>query len=121
MPGVRRVKIRPRNAGDFRIISKLVQRVCSYLRDPKVFQFERVLPDGFSNDEDIFFQWHPQLLGYAMPLTVTFPRDHSKPKVIPTEGWHGKEVVGSDEGEGSATDGICEHSENRVLYAVTLG
>ena len=59
MPGVRTVKIRPRNAGDFRIISKLVQRVCSYLRDPKVFQFERVLPDGFSNDEDIFFSVAP--------------------------------------------------------------
>ena len=39
-------------------------------------------------------------------IMVTSSRDHLKSKVIPTEGWQGKEVAGNEEGERSATDMI---------------
>ena len=58
----------------------------------------------------IFIQGRPQLLCYMVPMTVTSTRDHLKHKVIPTDGLHGKEIVGSEEGEGSATDMMCESS-----------
>ena len=59
----------------------------------------------------IFIQGRPQLLCYMVHMTVTSPRDHLKHKVILTDGLHGKEIVGSEEREGSATDMICKRSE----------
>ena len=63
----------------------------------------------------ILFFGHPQPLGYTMPITVTSPGDHLKPNVTPTEGWHNKEVVVIEEGEGSAPDVIYKCSEISAL------
>lgn len=66
------------------------QMAWCFLRDPKTSQFERALPGGLSNDNDDFFiEGCPQLFGYMVSITVDYPRDHLKPKVIPIEGWLG--------------------------------
>ena len=84
-----------------------------FLRDPKASKFERVLPGGFSNnDDDDFCSGAPAtyLAIGIVSLTVTSPADHLKAKVISAGGWHGSEVVDSEDGEGNATDVICRRS-----------
>ena len=53
----------------------------------------------------LFMVTHNQFC-YKMPITVTSPRDHLTPKVIPTEGLHDKKVVAIEEGERKAPDMI---------------
>ena len=84
------------NAENFRAISKSVQKAWGFRSDPKASQFERALPGGLSNEEG-FCLGHPQLFGCMMLITMTSPKYHLKPKAIPTGGWHGKEIEGSEE------------------------
>ena len=62
----------------------------------------------------IFVEGRLQLLGYTVPIKLTSPRDRLKPKVVPAEGWHYKEFVGSEEGKESTMLMICQRSENLV-------
>ena len=98
------MEICARNTEGFRAISKSVQKVWNFLCDSEAFRFERALAIRLAKDDDDFYGGASATTWLCCNhIKVTSLRDHVKPKVVPTEGWHYKEFVGSEGGKGSTT------------------